>query len=60
MLNLLLRRYSSQMSELFTEVYNLLPLCHCINDKILVRYFERFGGCSNCNTVKLIKRETSF
>jgi len=24
------------MTELFTEVYNQLPLCHCINDKILV------------------------
>jgi len=29
-------RYSAQMTELFTEVYNQLPLCHCINNKILV------------------------
>lgn len=29
-------RYSAQMTELFTEVYNHLPLCHCINNKILV------------------------
>jgi len=24
------------MTELFTEVYNQLPLSHCINNKILV------------------------
>jgi len=24
------------MAELFTEVYNQLPLCHCINNQILV------------------------
>ena len=30
-----MNRYSAQMNELFTEVYNQLPLCHCINNKIL-------------------------
>ena len=29
-------RYSSQMCELFTEVYNCLPLAHCLASKILV------------------------
>lgn len=29
-------KYSAQMAELFTEVYNWLPLCHLINGKILV------------------------
>jgi hypothetical protein len=31
-------RYSTQMVELFTEVYNQLPLCHCINNKVLVSF----------------------
>lgn len=29
-------KYTAQMAELFTEVYNYLPLCHLINKKILV------------------------
>lgn len=29
-------KYSSQMAELFTEVYNWLPLCHCLNQRVLV------------------------
>ena len=29
--------YSSDMVELFTEVYNWLPLAHLINDKVMVR-----------------------
>ena len=28
------------MSDLFTEVYNWLPLCHLINQKVLVRQFD--------------------
>lgn len=31
-------KYTSQMMDLFTEVYNYLPLSHCINDKVLVCY----------------------
>lgn len=31
-------KYSSQMAEFFTEVYNQLPLAHCINQKVLVRH----------------------
>lgn len=29
-------RYTAKMADLFTEVYNLLPLCHLINKKVLV------------------------
>ena len=31
-------KYSSTMVELFTEVYNWLPLSHCVNSKILVMH----------------------
>ena len=30
-------KYSSTMVDLFTEVFNHLPLAHCIDGKILVR-----------------------
>lgn len=29
-------KYTAQMAELFTEVYNWLPLAHCINRRVLV------------------------
>jgi len=29
-------KYTAQMFQLFTEVFNYLPLSHCINNKILV------------------------
>lgn len=29
-------KYSAQMAELFTEVYNWLPLAHCLNNRVLV------------------------
>ncbi len=32
-------KYSSEMADLFTEVYNWLPLAHCINDRVLVSQF---------------------
>ncbi len=32
-------KYSSQMVELFTEVFNYLPLAHIIGGKILVRLY---------------------
>lgn len=35
-------KYTAQMCELFTEVYNRLPLAHCISSKILVS-----GLCSS-------------
>ena len=28
-------KYSLQMFHLFTEIFNYLPLSHCINEKIL-------------------------
>nr|SVE78147.1 EOG090X03S1 [Daphnia lumholtzi] len=39
-------KYSLQMAELFTEVYNWLPLCHCLNQRVLVMHgglFSRDG-----------------
>jgi len=36
-------KYSAQMAELFTEVYNWLPLCHLINGKILVMHGGLFA-----------------
>lgn len=32
-------KYSAQMAELFTEVYNWLPLAHCLNNRILVSLY---------------------
>eukprot|EP00096_Caligus_rogercresseyi_P007909 TRINITY_DN2605_c0_g1_i2.p1 TRINITY_DN2605_c0_g1~~TRINITY_DN2605_c0_g1_i2.p1 ORF type:complete len:485 (-),score=166.64 TRINITY_DN2605_c0_g1_i2:883-2337(-) len=42
-------KYSSAMAELFTEVYNWLPLCHRINEKVLVMH----GGLFSRNDVTL-------
>jgi len=42
-------KYSSTMVELFTEVYNWLPLSHCINSRILVMH----GGLFKEDGVKL-------
>lgn len=30
-------KYTAQMFELFSEVFEWLPLVHCINGKVLVR-----------------------
>lgn len=40
-------KYSPQMSDLFTEVYNWLPLCHLINKKILVKNEEKLRNLGN-------------
>jgi hypothetical protein len=40
--SLMVARFSAQMAGLFTEVFNWLPLAHCINNKILVRLREMF------------------
>jgi len=37
-------KFSAQMAELFTEVYNWLPLCHLINEKILVMHGGLFAS----------------
>jgi serine/threonine-protein phosphatase 5 len=31
-------KYTAQMFQLFTEVFNYLPLSHCINNKVLVSF----------------------
>ncbi|XP_055586958.1 serine/threonine-protein phosphatase 5-like [Uranotaenia lowii] len=42
-------KYSQSMSEMFTIVYNWLPLCHCINGKVLVMH----GGLFSKDEVSL-------
>jgi len=39
-------KYSAQMAELFTEIYNWLPLAHCINGKVLVMHGGLFAKVS--------------
>lgn len=36
-------KYTEQMAELFTEVYNWLPLAHCLNNKVLVMHGGLFS-----------------
>lgn len=36
-------KYTAQMSEFFTEIYNWLPLAHCINKRILVMHGGLFS-----------------
>ncbi|KAK6635261.1 Serine/threonine-protein phosphatase 5 [Polyplax serrata] len=42
-------KYTSQMAEFFTEVYNWLPLAHCINKRVLVMH----GGLFSTDNVTL-------
>ncbi len=35
-------KYTAQMFQLFTEVFNYLPLAHCINNKVLVSFSSYF------------------
>ena len=37
-------KYSSQMYDLFAEVFNLLPLAHCINQRVLVMHGGLFSN----------------
>jgi serine/threonine-protein phosphatase 5 len=36
-------KYTAQMAELFTEVYNWLPLAHCLNKRVLVMHGGLFS-----------------
>ncbi|CAF4867640.1 unnamed protein product [Pieris macdunnoughi] len=36
-------KYSSQMADLFTEVYHWLPLAHCINSRVIVMHGGLFS-----------------
>merc|ERR1712135_222957 len=36
-------KYNADMVDLFTEVYNCLPLCHCLNRKVLVTHGGLFS-----------------
>ena len=42
-------KYNNEMIDLFTEVYNCLPLCHCLNRKVLVMH----GGLFSKDNVTL-------
>lgn len=42
-------KYNQQMAEFFTEVYNWLPLCHCLNNRVLVMH----GGLFSSDQVTL-------
>ncbi|XP_031565648.1 serine/threonine-protein phosphatase 5-like [Actinia tenebrosa] len=42
-------KYTPEMVDLFTEVYNWLPLCHLIENKVLVMH----GGLFSSDNVKL-------
>ncbi|KAI1285321.1 Serine/threonine-protein phosphatase 5 [Halotydeus destructor] len=42
-------KYSVQMYDLFAEVFNLLPLTHCINKRVLVMH----GGIFSKDTITL-------
>ncbi|KAL1110136.1 hypothetical protein AAG570_008213, partial [Ranatra chinensis] len=42
-------KYTAQMAELFTEVYNWLPLAHCLNNRVLVMH----GGLFSTDNVTL-------
>lgn len=42
-------KYSSTMADMFTQVYNWLPLCHCINGRVLVMH----GGLFSQDNVTL-------
>ncbi|KAK4885343.1 hypothetical protein RN001_001614 [Aquatica leii] len=37
-------KYTAQMAELFTEVYNWLPLAHCLNKRVLVMHGGLFSN----------------
>lgn len=52
-------KYSSEMANLFTEVYNWLPLAHCINKKILVSIlFSNFNLCCRVENRKISKNKS--
>ncbi|BET00288.1 Hypothetical protein NTJ_13104 [Nesidiocoris tenuis] len=36
-------KYSAQMAEVFTEVYNWLPLAHCLNRRVLIMHGGLFA-----------------
>lgn len=44
-------KYTAQMFQLFTEVFNYLPLSHCINNKVLVSLFMLFIKAKLINEV---------
>ena len=36
-------KYTAQMFQIFTEVFNYLPLAHCINNKVLIMHGGLFS-----------------
>lgn len=37
-------KYNTKMSNMFTQVYNWLPLCHCLNNRVLVMHGGLFSN----------------
>ena len=37
-------KYSSTMADMFTQVYNFLPLCHLLNNRVLVMHGGLFSS----------------
>ena len=48
-------KYNAPMVELFTEVYNWLPLAHCINSKVLVMHGGLFSKVRGLNGNSLMR-----
>jgi len=60
-------KYSANMVDLFTEVYNWLPLCHCINQRVLVMHGGLFAkvctglcGTRLCGDKSYLKKPKMF
>nr|CAG4647785.1 EOG090X03S1 [Moina brachiata]SVE92928.1 EOG090X03S1 [Moina brachiata] len=50
-------KYSAQMAELFTEVYNWLPLCHCLNNRVLAMHGGLFSKDDvTLNDIRVVDR----
>jgi serine/threonine-protein phosphatase 5 len=37
-------KYSATMADMFTQVYNFLPLCHLLNNRVLVMHGGLFSS----------------
>ncbi len=48
-------KYSAKMVDLFTEVYNWLPLCHRINERVLVMHGGLFAKVSELRELRELR-----
>ncbi|CAH1396592.1 unnamed protein product [Nezara viridula] len=50
-------KYTAEMADLFTEVYNWLPLAHCLNKRVLVMHGGLFANDGvTLNDIRSIER----